>query len=85
MSTRLKDTTFELSAEHLLVLTYEDFNVFSQAEMIRMSSDPTSPPPGPTKLIGFWTFIPLFLFFDTFNQCFQDASAQVTEGLVLKL
>ena len=35
-------------------------------------------------VIEFWTFIPLFLFFNMFNQCFQDASAQVTEGLVLK-
>ena len=33
----------------------------------------------------FWTFIPLFLFFNTFYQCFQDASAQGAEGLVLKV
>ena len=45
----MKDTTFELSAEHLLGLTSADFNVFWQAEMIRMSSEPMSPPPGPTK------------------------------------
>ena len=48
MSTRMKGITLELSAEHLLALTYKDFNVFRQAEMIRMSSEPTSPPPGPT-------------------------------------
>ena len=48
MSTRMKDTTFELSAEHLLALTYEDFNFFRQAEMIRMSK-PTSPPPSSTN------------------------------------
>ena len=36
-------------------------------------------------LIEFWTFIPLFLFFNTFNLCFQDASAWVTEGLALKV
>ena len=48
MSTRMKDTTFELYAEHLLALTYEEFNDFSQEDMIRMSTVPTSPPPGPT-------------------------------------
>ena len=37
-----------------------------------------------TPVIEFWTFIPLFLFFNRF-QFFQDASAQVTEGLVLKV
>ena len=31
-------------------------------------------------------FKPLFLFFNMFNhQCFQDASAWVTEALVLKV
>ena len=48
MSTRMKDTTFEHSAEYLLALTYEEFNVFRQEDMIRMSSEPTAPPPGPT-------------------------------------
>ena len=38
MSTRMKDTTFELSAEYLIALTYEDFNVFRQKYMIRMHS-----------------------------------------------
>ena len=37
------------------------------------------------NLIEVWTFIPLFLFFNMLNHCFQDASAQVTEGLVLKV
>ena len=48
MSTRMKDTTFELSAEHLLALTYEEFYVFRQEYMIRMSSEPTAPAPVPT-------------------------------------
>ena len=48
MSTRMKYTTFELSPEHLSLLTYEDFNVFRQEDMIRMRSEPASPPPGPT-------------------------------------
>ena len=48
MSTRMKGNTFELYAEHLLPLTYEEFNDFRQEDMIRMSSVPTSPPPGPT-------------------------------------
>ena len=43
MSTSMKDTTYELPAEYLLALTYEDFNVFWQADMIRMMSKPTSP------------------------------------------
>ena len=37
------------------------------------------------NLIEFWTFIPLFLFFNMFNWCFQDASAWVAEGLALKV
>ena len=44
MSARMKDTTSELSAEYLLALTYEDFNVFRQADMIKMMSKSTSPP-----------------------------------------
>ena len=34
-------------------------------------------------MIELWTFIHLVLFFNTFNWCFQDASAWVTEGLAL--
>ena len=34
------------------------------------------------NLIEFWTFIPLFLFFKTFNQYTKMVSAQETEGLV---
>ena len=37
------------------------------------------------NLIERWTFIHLFLFVNTFNQCVQDASAKVTEGLILKV
>ena len=48
MSTRMKDTTVEQYVEHILALTYEDFNVFRTADMNRMSSEPISPPPGPT-------------------------------------
>ena len=48
MSTRMKYTTFELSPEHLSPLTYEDFHGFRQEDMIRMRSEPASPPPGPT-------------------------------------
>ena len=48
MSTRMKDTTFELYAENLLVLTYQDFNICGQEDMIRNSSELISPPPGPT-------------------------------------
>ena len=47
MSTRMKDTIFELSAENLLALTYEDFNVFRQADMIKMMSKSSSPPTTP--------------------------------------
>ena len=47
MSTRMKNK-FELYAEHLIALTYEEFNDFRQEDMIRMSSVPTSPPPVPT-------------------------------------
>ena len=34
-------------------------------------------------VIEIWAFMPLFHIFNTFNQCFQDASAQVTEALAL--
>ena len=44
----MKDTTFELYAEHCLALTYEKFNILRQEDMIRMSSIATSPQPGPT-------------------------------------
>ena len=37
------------------------------------------------SVIELWTFTPLFFFFNMFNQCFQDASAWETEGLVLKV
>ena len=43
----MKDSTFELYAEHLLALTREQFNNFRQEDMIRMTSGPSSPP-GPT-------------------------------------
>ena len=49
MSTRTKDIKFVLSAKHLLALTYEDFNVFRQAELIRISSEPTATPPCPNR------------------------------------
>ena len=48
MSTKIKQATFELYAEHLLVLTHEQYNDFRQEGMIRLSSMPTSPLPGPT-------------------------------------
>ena len=50
-STRMKDTTVELYAEHLLDLTYEQCNVFRKEDMKRMSSEPISPPPGPNTLM----------------------------------
>ena len=34
------------------------------------------------NLIEFWTSLPLFLFFNTFNQYTKMASAWGTEGLV---
>ena len=37
------------------------------------------------NLIEFFSFIPLFLFFNTLISAFQDASAWVTEGLVLRI
>ena len=48
MSTRKKESTFELYAENLLVMTREQFNNFRQEDMIRIASGPTSPRPGPT-------------------------------------
>ena len=36
MSARMKNTTFELSPEYFLALTYEDFNDFRQADLPRM-------------------------------------------------
>ena len=48
MSTRMREATSELYAEHLLALTHEQFNDFRQEDMIRMSSVPTASPPGPT-------------------------------------
>ena len=47
ISTRMKDSTFELSAEYILALTYKKFNIFRQADMPRICSKPTSPPPPP--------------------------------------
>ena len=35
-------------------------------------------------LIEFWSFIPLFLFFNSSIRGFQDVSAQGTEGLAMK-
>ena len=43
-SIRMKDSTFELYAEHRLALTREQFHNFRQEDMIRMTSGPTSPP-----------------------------------------
>ena len=48
MLTRMKDSTFELYAEHLLALTQKQYNNFSQEDMIRMTSVPRLPPPCPT-------------------------------------
>ena len=48
MSTKMKDFTFKLSADHLLFLSYEEFNVFRQADMMSMGSNPKSSPPCPT-------------------------------------
>ena len=38
MSTRMKGTTFELYAEHLLALTQEQYNDFRQEYMITMKN-----------------------------------------------
>ena len=38
MSTRMKDTTFELYTEHPLVLTCEQYNDFRKEDMIRLGS-----------------------------------------------
>ena len=35
--------------------------------------------------IGFWAFIPLFLFFNMSISGFLDASALVTEGLAVRI
>ena len=48
MISRMKETIFELYAEHLLALTCEQFNDFRPEDTIRMSSVPTASPPGPT-------------------------------------
>ena len=48
MSTRMKDTTFELCNEHLHTITHEQYNDFRQEDMIRMTSGSTSPQPEPT-------------------------------------
>ena len=37
------------------------------------------------NMIEYWTFIPVFLFFNRLISGFQDASAWVTEGLVLRI
>ena len=37
------------------------------------------------RVIEFWSFIPLFLFFNRSIGGFQDASSWVTEGLVLRI
>ena len=53
MSTRMKEITFELYAEYLIGLTHEQYNHFRQENMIKMSSVPSSPLPGPTTPI-YW-------------------------------
>ena len=37
------------------------------------------------EVIEFWSFIPLFVFFNMSMSGFQDACAQVTEGFVLRI
>ena len=51
MSTRMNETIFEVYAEHLLVLTHEQYFNIRQEDMIKMSSGPTSPSSGPTTPI----------------------------------
>ena len=83
----MKDTTFELSAEHLLALTYEEFNVFRQEYMIRMSSERTAPAPVPTT-----PMTPLTIhtpgsktrqaFLSQHNDLFDEAVFESTETLL---
>ena len=49
MSTRKKETTFQVSSQHLLSLTYQDFNKFRQEDMISMTKVRTAPTPRTTK------------------------------------
>ena len=49
MSTRKKETTFQLSSQYLLSLTSQDFNKFRQENMIRMTKVTTSPTPSTAK------------------------------------
>ena len=47
MSTRKKETTFQLSSQYLLSLTYQDFQKFKLEEKIKEDKD-QAPPRGPT-------------------------------------
>ena len=49
MSTRKKVTTFQLSSQYLLSITYHNFNKVRQEDMIRMTKVPTAPIPSTTK------------------------------------
>ena len=51
MSSRKKETTFQLSSQYLLSLTYQSFNKFRQEDMFRMTKMPTTPTPSTTKLL----------------------------------
>ena len=49
MLTRKKETTFQLSSQYLLSLTYQGFNKFRQQDMIRMTKVPATPTPSTDK------------------------------------
>ena len=48
MGTKMTDDFFELYAQDLLSLTREQFNDFTQADMIRVMGKSISSPPGPS-------------------------------------
>ena len=49
MSTRKKETSFQLSLQYLLSLLYRDSNKFRQEDTIRMTKVPTAPTLSSTK------------------------------------
>ena len=77
MSTRMMDSKFELSAQYILALTYEEFNVFRRADMCRMGSTPTSPPP---PLISYTPGSQTRkAFFPQLNDIFDEPDSESTE------
>ena len=82
MSTRLKNKTIQPSSEYRLALTYEDFNVFRQADMIRMRSKP--PAPGTATPLSSHTpgSKTREAFFSELNDLFDEPDCESTETLL---